>query len=173
MLDRRDGRPYGAADLERAQLFADLTVEAVTAGGVRWERVARRVRRARCGSAYEAFDEGGVEAILDRVAPDFELRDRDSAPDRSTLVGGEGIRELVRLNMEVFDELELEPTEFIDRGEIVIVVLRMRVRGRSSGVAIDCETVHAWEFSEGRAADADLRGPAARARRARPRRLTT
>lgn len=34
VLDRRDGRPYGAADLERAQLFADLTVEAVTAGGV-------------------------------------------------------------------------------------------------------------------------------------------
>jgi ketosteroid isomerase-like protein len=101
--------------------------------------------------AYEAFDEGGVEAILDRVAPDFELRDRESAPDRSTLVGGEGILELVRLNMEVFDELQLEPTEFIDRGEVVIVVLRMHVRGRSSGAAVDSETVHAWEFSEGRA----------------------
>jgi hypothetical protein len=35
VLDRRDGRPYGAADLERAQLFADLTVEALRAGGVR------------------------------------------------------------------------------------------------------------------------------------------
>jgi predicted Ser/Thr protein kinase len=35
VLDRRDGRAYGAADLERAQSFADLTVEAVTAGGVR------------------------------------------------------------------------------------------------------------------------------------------
>ena len=34
VLDRRDGRAYGAADLERAQLFADLTVEAVTAGGI-------------------------------------------------------------------------------------------------------------------------------------------
>jgi ketosteroid isomerase-like protein len=101
--------------------------------------------------AYEAFGEGGVEAILDRVAPDFELRDRESAPDRSTLVGGEGILELVRLNMEVFDELQLEPTEFIDRGEVVIVVLRMHVRGRSSGAAVDSETVHAWEFSEGRA----------------------
>jgi hypothetical protein len=34
VLDRRDGRPYGPADLERAQLFADLTVEALEAGGV-------------------------------------------------------------------------------------------------------------------------------------------
>ena len=105
----------------------------------------------RLRQAYEAFHEGGVEAILDRVSPDFEVRDRESAPDRSTLVGGEGIMELVRLNMEVFDELELEPIEFIDRGDTVVVVLRMRVRGRSSGVAVDSETVHAWEFSEGRA----------------------
>jgi hypothetical protein len=34
VLDRRDGRPFGAADLERAQLFADLTVEALTVGGI-------------------------------------------------------------------------------------------------------------------------------------------
>ena len=65
------------------------------------------------------------------------------------MVGGEGITELVRLNMEVFDELELEPVEFIDRGETIVVVLRMRVRGRSSGVPLESETVHAWEFKEG------------------------
>jgi ketosteroid isomerase-like protein len=105
----------------------------------------------RLRNAYEAFGEGGVEAILDRVSPDLELRDRESAPDRSTLVGGEGILELVRLNMEVFDELAFEPIEFLDRGDIVVVVLRQRVHGRSSGIAIDSETVHAWEFSEGRA----------------------
>jgi ketosteroid isomerase-like protein len=102
--------------------------------------------------AYEAFSEGGVEAILDRVSPEFKIRDRESAPDRATLVGGEGITELVRLNMEVFDELELEPVEFIDRGDLVIVVLRIHVRGRSSGVVVDSESAHAWEFSEGRAA---------------------
>jgi uncharacterized protein len=101
--------------------------------------------------AYEAFNEGGVEAVLDRVEPDFRLMDRESAPDRSTLVGGEGIMELVRLNMEVFDELHLEPTDFLDRGEIVIVVLRMSVRGRASGVEVDSEAAHVWEFSEGRA----------------------
>jgi GAF domain-containing protein len=41
VLDRRDGRSYGAADLERAQLFADLTVEAVTAGGVQLQGESR------------------------------------------------------------------------------------------------------------------------------------
>src|SRR3954471_14650696 len=88
-------------------------------------------------SACEAFDEGGVEAILDRIAPDLQVRGRASAPDRETMVGSEGIVELVRLNMEVFDSLELEPVEFIDRGDIVVAVLRQRVRGRASGVPLE------------------------------------
>jgi GAF domain-containing protein len=35
LLDRRDGGPYGPADLERAELFAELAVEALTAAGLR------------------------------------------------------------------------------------------------------------------------------------------
>lgn len=106
----------------------------------------------RLRDAYEAFDTGGVEAILDRVAPDLQLRGRASAPDRETLVGGEGIVELVRLNLEVFDSLELEPVEFLDRGEVIVVVLRQRVRGRGSGVPLECETAHVWDFQDGHAA---------------------
>jgi ketosteroid isomerase-like protein len=107
------------------------------------------VERLRRG--YDAFRDGGLEAILEQVAPDFEIRDRESAPDRQTLVGGEGIMELVRLNMEVFDSLELEPVEFVDRGDIVLVDLRMRIHGRGSGISMESEAVHVWEFSEGRA----------------------
>lgn len=117
----------------------------------------------RLRAAYEAFDEGGVEAILDRVAPDLQLRGRASDPDRETLVGGEGIVELVRLNMEVFDSLELEPIEFLDRGEVVVVVLRQRVRGRSSGVPLECETVHVWDFQDGHAAEMRIFGDRERA----------
>jgi ketosteroid isomerase-like protein len=106
--------------------------------------------------AYEAFHDGGVEAIVDGVAPDFEIRDRESAPDRSTLVGGQGIMELVRLNMEVFDELHLDPIEFIDSGDIVIVVVRMRVHGRASGISIASEPAHAWQFVGGRAARMEI-----------------
>src|SRR4051812_44913964 len=105
----------------------------------------------RVRSAYEAFDEGGVEAILDRIAPDLQVRGRASAPDREKLVGGEGIFELVRLNMEAFGTLELEPLEFLDRGDTVVVVLLQRVRGRASGVPLEVETVHVWDFRDGRA----------------------
>ena len=106
----------------------------------------------RLKSAYEAFDTGGVEAILDRIAPDLQVRGRASSPDRETLVGGEGIVELVKLNMEAFDSLELEPVEFVDRGDVIVVVLIQRVRGRGSGVPLECETAHVWDFQDGQAA---------------------
>jgi ketosteroid isomerase-like protein len=106
----------------------------------------------RLKSAYDAFDTGGVEAILDRIAPDLQVRGRASSPDRETLVGGEGIVELVKLNMEAFDSLELEPVEFLDRGDVIVVVLIQRVRGRGSGVPLECETAHVWDFEDGQAA---------------------
>jgi ketosteroid isomerase-like protein len=110
------------------------------------EEYVERLRRG-----YSAFSAGGVEAILDQVAPQLEISDRQSAPDRETFVGGEGIVELVRLNMEAFDQLELEAKEFMDAGEVVLVSVRMQVRGRTSGVPLDTETCHAWQFNEGKA----------------------
>jgi hypothetical protein len=60
--------------------------------------------------AYQAFNEGGVEAFLERLAPEFQLRDRDSSPDRAeTRYGKEGIKELFASYMEAFDALRLEP----------------------------------------------------------------
>ena len=110
------------------------------------EEYVERLRRG-----YAAFNEGGVEAIIDQVAPELEFSDRESAPDRETFVGGEGIVELVRLNLEAFDQLELEVLDFVDAGEVVLVLVRMQVRGRASGVALDTEACHAWQFSEGHA----------------------
>jgi ketosteroid isomerase-like protein len=122
------------------------------------------VERLRQG--YDAFRTGGVEAILDRIGPGLQVRDRESAPDRETLVGGEGVVELLRLNEEVFDQLELEVQEFVDAGDVVLVVLQMRIRGRASGVAVEGEVVHAWEFSEGRAARMQIYPDKARALKA-------
>jgi ketosteroid isomerase-like protein len=110
---------------------------------------AEFVERLRSG--YEEFRTGGIEAILDRVAPDLELRDRESAPDRETLVGGEGMEQLYRLNSEVFDFIELDPLDYVDLGDTILVVLAQRVHGRSSGIAIETEVVHAWTFEGGRA----------------------
>jgi ketosteroid isomerase-like protein len=58
--------------------------------------------------------------------------------DRASFVGGtyrghEGIRELLRLTDEVFEEFRYEVDELIDAGDAVVVLGRIRVRGVQSG----------------------------------------
>ena len=59
--------------------------------------------------AYRAFNKGGVEAILEGLGSTFQVRDRESSPDRETRHGAEGIKQLFDSYMEAFDALRLEP----------------------------------------------------------------
>jgi uncharacterized protein len=105
-----------------------------------FEDDAERLRRA-----YEAFNEDGVEAFLERLAPEFQLRDRESSPDRAeTRYGKEGIKELFASYMEAFDALRLEPQEFIDAGDQIVVLLHQRVRGKGSGAEVVGNIAHVW-----------------------------
>src|SRR5439155_9852949 len=81
---------------------------------------------------------------LERLAPDFSVRDRDSSPDRETRYGREGIIELFDSYMEAFDALRLEPEEFIDAGDQIVVSLRQRVRGKGSGAEVEGNIAHVW-----------------------------
>jgi ketosteroid isomerase-like protein len=105
------------------------------------------VERLRRG--YEAFNEGGVEAILDWLDPDIEVKDRQSLPDRATYQGVEAVAALFASNMEVFDQLTFEPEEFIELNNHTVVVLRQRARGRVSGAEVESVIAHLWEMEGG------------------------
>lgn len=109
-----------------------------------WEDVER------LRGAYEDFNQGaGVEAILERLGPKFQVRDRESAPDRETRYGREGIKRLFDSYMEAFDALRLEPEEFIDAGDKIVVSLRQQVRGKGSGAVVVGRIAHVWTISDG------------------------
>ena len=109
------------------------------------------IERLRRG--YEAFNEGGVDAIVSQLAPEIQVHDRASSPDRETYHGRRGIRELFEATAEAFDELQLEPEEFIDLGDHTIVLVRQHVRGRRSGAEFVGQIAHVWTMQEGRAID--------------------
>jgi ketosteroid isomerase-like protein len=117
--------------------------------------------------AYRAFNEGGgVEAILERLAGDFQVRDRESSPDRETRFGREGIRELFASYMEAFDALRLEPEEFIDVGDEIVVSLQQRVRGKGSGAEVVAPIAHVWTMQDGAALRLRIFGDKAKALKA-------
>jgi ketosteroid isomerase-like protein len=98
----------------------------------------------RLRGAYQAFNEGGVEAFLERLTPDFYVRDRPSSPDRQTRYGREGIIQLFDSYMEAFDALRLEPEEFIEVDDQIVVSLRQWVRGKGSGAEVGGHIAHVW-----------------------------
>ena len=87
----------------------------------------------RLKDAYEAFNEGGVEAILERLDPEIHVRDRETMPDAASYHGREGFRKLFEVLLEAFDDVRYEVEEVVDRDPHVVVVLRQNVRGREAG----------------------------------------
>jgi ketosteroid isomerase-like protein len=91
--------------------------------------------------AFEEWNRGEREEFLERVDPDVEIKVASSevsggAPYR----GHEGYREWVRTMEESFETWELHPETYGEREDAVLVLGRMYLRGRASGVELDQET---------------------------------
>ena len=90
---------------------------------------------------FEAYSRRDVDGFLSHLDSEFELH--------SAIVGGaegkvyrghDGVRKWLADSDESFDDLTIEPTEFRDLGERVLVFGRIRTRGRESGVELDSPT---------------------------------
>jgi ketosteroid isomerase-like protein len=96
-------------------------------------------------SAYDAFNRRGVEGIIDFLDPQIEWRawerfSRDDHVDH----GHEGARRVLAVYEENISELRVDPHDFIDAGEHVVVPFRLHGRARGSGEAVEYELVHVW-----------------------------
>jgi ketosteroid isomerase-like protein len=101
-------------------------------------------------TVYERFRENDFDGALALHHPDVEVHDRPEAPDPQVYRGHDGVLESLRASQATFDSLDLEPEEFVDAGEDVVVVFRFRGTGRESGVPIDERLAHRWTIRDGR-----------------------
>ena len=104
-----------------------------------------------------AFNEGDLDAFLEFVAVDAELRDLANAPDQSGVVKGRAaIREVWTLWTEAFDDFRADVDEYIDRGDVVICAVHCLGQGKGSGTSVDTHELHMYELREGRIVRATL-----------------
>jgi ketosteroid isomerase-like protein len=103
-------------------------------------------RMAALRRGYEAFNRGAVDEVLPLASPDFVAEDRPELPDPATHHGIEGARAAVRAAREGFDDFRIEPEEFIEVGEHIVVVARQTGRGAASGVEVAGTIVHVWGY---------------------------
>ena len=104
--------------------------------------------------AYEAFSRAGLDALLEHFHPDAEY-DATAAigPYAGMYYGHAAIRNFLADYFESWEYVRMEPDDFIEVGEDnVVVLLRLHLRGRGSGIEVEARTVNVWTMRDGRAA---------------------
>src|SRR4051794_4219027 len=91
---------------------------------------------------YEAFNRQDIDAYLDSLHPDVEVRENVLAPDVAVYHGHDGVREWANLGAEALKDVYFEPERFIDSGDSVIAVVRASGRGAGSDAPFSVRVVH-------------------------------
>jgi uncharacterized protein len=110
---------------------------------------------------YAALDEalatGDLDPYIDRFCdPEILIKPADEFPETSELHGHEGVLRFLGDNTEPFEDFRVEPQEFIDAGESVVVPVHFGGRGIHSGIEISLDAVHTWTARGGKWIRLDL-----------------
>ncbi|MDJ0382247.1 nuclear transport factor 2 family protein [Streptomyces sp. G-G2] len=104
--------------------------------------------------AYEAFRTRDVGALLETLAPDVEWVHPDSMSDYDlggTKHGHAGVKAFLAHAPTVVGGMRLEPLEFVESGDRV-VVFGVRHVTSVSGRTEQLSFIHSWTLRDGRAA---------------------
>jgi hypothetical protein len=97
--------------------------------------------------AGEAWQRGGIDAMLEFLDPDIEWRVRPDLPDSGTYRGHEGVRRLFARFEEMLEDQGYEPQEYIDAGDLVVMPLHWWGRGRLSRAEVAERRGETWVFT--------------------------
>jgi uncharacterized protein len=100
-------------------------------------------------SAYEALNEGDVEAALAVLDSDAKWVEHSSLPEAGTYSGRDSIRAFLAGFLDSWDEFHQEVEHLEEAGDRVAVVLRSFARGRGSGVEVQARYAHVWTMRQG------------------------
>jgi ketosteroid isomerase-like protein len=101
--------------------------------------------------AYDAWAARDLDAFVDVFSEDVELRPfLGRGLGSTTYRGHDGLRRWYEEATEEWDELVIEPREFLEMGDHLVIFLRAVGRGRGSHVEVAAEIVHVAEFRDGK-----------------------
>lgn len=104
-----------------------------------------------------AFEEGGVEALLAFVHPEFEMTTpANLAAEPDTYRGHDGMRRYFESFYDAMDEVSFAPSELIPAGDAVVVPMTLRARGRTTGIETEQAVVTTWWLRDGKAIRVDI-----------------
>jgi ketosteroid isomerase-like protein len=113
--------------------------------------------------AYQAFGQGDIAGAVAGIAEDAEWVTSDELPLGGTLHGREEIAKAWAQIPDYFDEFSVQPDEFIDAGDTVIVHGMQHARAKETGVSFDCPYLHMLKMRDGQTVRAEFFADSAKA----------
>jgi len=103
-------------------------------------------RIAALTAGYKAFAERGIAGVIESglFDPDIEWRPLDGEGDIAH--GHEGVRRSMERWLDSWSGYWIQPEDFIERGDSVVVLVREGGRGGSSGVEIERRRADVFTF---------------------------
>jgi ketosteroid isomerase-like protein len=102
------------------------------------------------------WDDEAIREMTEQFwSPEVELRWSTRAPDARVYRGREGVIQAYREWLEPFSEYYVEPLDFIEVGDRVVVPQRQWGIGSTSGIAVEVEVTHAYEVRDSQIARVD------------------
>ena len=111
------------------------------------------VELARRGYAAlnEAYQTGEfLSAVQEFCDPEIVLRPSGILPESSEMRGHEGLLRFAGLQTEAFEEFWVEPQEFIDAGDRVVVPVRFGGLAQHTGLEVVFDVVHVCTARDGK-----------------------
>lgn len=97
--------------------------------------------------------EAAVEAFRDLIDDEFGLEEAEDMIDRERYAGREAFIANMRKLEESFDAIRIEPQEFVDLDDRIVVVVSMTALGKGSGAPVEVTFAQLWSIRDGKAVD--------------------
>ena len=99
-------------------------------------------------SVYEPFNRGDWEAVFSNAHPDFDLTTQ-RGPTAGTYRGQRAVERAVEDMRAPYEVWAMEPEEFFDGGDHVVVFVRLRSRPKGANVDMEIRFGHLWTIRDG------------------------
>jgi uncharacterized protein len=98
----------------------------------------------RLRAAYDAFKRQDIPTVMAAFDGEIEWTVPDNIPFGGTYHGHEGVGQFFGQLPEYWQELNVDPEEFIDGGDVIVVPIHLT--GVGAGGSLDSKSVHVWRM---------------------------
>ena len=98
---------------------------------------------------YDAFSRWDVDELCRNVTHDFEMNLPETLPFGGTRHGYDGVWAFAVVYRDFIEGAWADPDDFLDAGDRVVVLGRMRGRAKATGRAFEMPFAHVWTLTDG------------------------